>query len=794
MDSATPSRLVRVFISSTFCDFMGERDELVKKVFPELRRRCRMRLVELLEVDLRWGITEEQSQQGATLKICLKEIDRCRPSEAVFFIGLLGERYGWVPPKDYYPKDLLEDPEFAWVRQHSGGRSVTELEILHGVLNNPAMEGRAFFYFRNEGYERRHWEAIRAAYPDLRPEDFTNERVENQTPEDARTRQSELKARVVRAGLKHAPKNYETPQDLARDVLEMLWSKIDAAFPASEVPDALEQESLDHRIFGENRARAYVERPGLFEGLDAHAGGEGPLGRVVIGSPGSGKSALLAAWVRRQGERVVFHHFVGATPQSVNAEGILQRFFGELRRRGIIDRDEPRPANLDALAAGVPVWLEKLSDAGGGIILIDALNQLGSARDRELTWWPKEWPENVRLVFSTLPGEVWRKMEQRGWTAEGWCLSVPPLQPDEKRAVMNNYLALFARELPRALQSTILAAPQTTNPLFLRTVLDELRLRSRHEELSPNLETMLRCEDPAALFVHVLKNLERDFTPPESPGLVHRALGLMGTARRGLSESELLELLSNATLPSREPLPRHYWSPLYLALEDSLVSREGQLSFFHDYLREAVAREYLDEAHEREAAHGRLAQTVTRWREEAAFGATLRTYGFQQGITHLLEVDRTREAVELLLAEDYRETAARTLRETQPVLRDVERVRVAAAIAGTSDPEDAAALTVLALAGREQLTACLRQALDQAATQGHWESVMALSEAAEEETLRLLLACRAIMGGGPPGEESEARLLRDKMARWADGRKEWLELLGWMLPNRRETKIKSQTE
>jgi len=55
--SASTSRLVRVFISSTFRDFMGERDELVKRIFPELRRRCKARFVELLEVDLRWGIT-----------------------------------------------------------------------------------------------------------------------------------------------------------------------------------------------------------------------------------------------------------------------------------------------------------------------------------------------------------------------------------------------------------------------------------------------------------------------------------------------------------------------------------------------------------------------------------------------------------------------------------------------------------------------------------------------------------------------------------------------------------------
>ena len=89
----TDSRTVRIFISSTFRDFSDERDLLVRKVFPELRRRCRERQVELVDVDLRWGITEEEAHQGKVLPICLAEIDRARP----FFMGLLGERFGWVP-------------------------------------------------------------------------------------------------------------------------------------------------------------------------------------------------------------------------------------------------------------------------------------------------------------------------------------------------------------------------------------------------------------------------------------------------------------------------------------------------------------------------------------------------------------------------------------------------------------------------------------------------------------------------------------------------------------------------
>lgn len=84
------SRLIRVFLSSTFVDFQEERSLLVQQVFPSLRRRARSREVEIVDVDLRWGVTAEQTEQGETLPLCLGEIDRCRP----YFISLLGERYG----------------------------------------------------------------------------------------------------------------------------------------------------------------------------------------------------------------------------------------------------------------------------------------------------------------------------------------------------------------------------------------------------------------------------------------------------------------------------------------------------------------------------------------------------------------------------------------------------------------------------------------------------------------------------------------------------------------------------
>ncbi|MDB4579009.1 DUF4062 domain-containing protein [Akkermansiaceae bacterium] len=125
------SRVIRVFLSSTFRDFGEERDLLVKKVFPELRRLCRQRQVELVEVDLRWGITAEEAEQGKVLPICLGEIDRARP----YFMGFIGDRYGWVPEGSEYPEVVVEREP--WLEEHQGGKSVTALPRKVRITHRP---------------------------------------------------------------------------------------------------------------------------------------------------------------------------------------------------------------------------------------------------------------------------------------------------------------------------------------------------------------------------------------------------------------------------------------------------------------------------------------------------------------------------------------------------------------------------------------------------------------------------------------------------------------------------------
>lgn len=98
--------------------------------------------INLYEVDLRWGVTEHETQEAKGLEVCLDEVENCTP----FFIGLVGSRYGWTPDKYVVP----DHDRFDWVKEYPEGRSVTELEMYLGAVKNK--NPHAFFYFRSQAF------------------------------------------------------------------------------------------------------------------------------------------------------------------------------------------------------------------------------------------------------------------------------------------------------------------------------------------------------------------------------------------------------------------------------------------------------------------------------------------------------------------------------------------------------------------------------------------------------------------------------------------------------------------
>jgi len=577
------SRQIRVFISSTFRDMTAERDHLVKFIFPQLRKLCESRGVTWGEVDLRWGITDEQAAEGLVLPICLEEISRCRP----YFIGLLGERYGWIP--EGLSADLIEREP--WLNEHLHGKtSVTELEILHGVLNDPKMAGHAFFYLRDPAYVN-----------SISEKDRNNFTAEN--AKDAE-KLSHLKENIRHSGFP-VRENYPDPKALGELVLDDLTKVINDKWPEGSQPDPLDREAMDHEAYAQSRERVYIGRQEYFDRLDIHAAANDTNPLVVLGESGSGKSALLANWVARyrraHPDALVLQHYIGATPYSADWAAMLRRLMGEFKRRLGLQQDIPDQP--DALRSAFPNWLYMAAAKGRVVLVLDALNQL---EDRDgapdLVWLPPVLPENVRLIVSTLPGRPLDEIQKRNWPT----LKVELLSADERRKLIAQYLAQHAKSLNAARVERIAAAPPSANPLYLRVLMDELRLVRTHEELEERIGDYLKAESPYALYEKVIARWEQDYEGDSD--LVGDTLSLLWAARRGLTETELLQALGKGG----EPLPRAKWSPLFLAMSDALISRGGLLTFAHDFLRTAVENAYLPTEQNQQQAHLRLADYFER--------------------------------------------------------------------------------------------------------------------------------------------------------------------------------------
>eukprot|EP01125_Pyxidicula_operculata_P011243 TRINITY_DN3679_c0_g1_i1.p1 TRINITY_DN3679_c0_g1~~TRINITY_DN3679_c0_g1_i1.p1 ORF type:complete len:1132 (-),score=166.27 TRINITY_DN3679_c0_g1_i1:262-3657(-) len=155
---------VRLFVSSTFSDFHCEREVLVKRVFPELREWCSAMKLRFVECDLRWGIPKD-SNTGETIRNCLSEIDNCSQKNGdPFFLGLVSERFGWIPSQVDIPTDVKY--KYGWI----DGLSMTAMEIVHssfhGYKSNDGNNSNSFssgspekecnpnaaFFFRNPDF------------------------------------------------------------------------------------------------------------------------------------------------------------------------------------------------------------------------------------------------------------------------------------------------------------------------------------------------------------------------------------------------------------------------------------------------------------------------------------------------------------------------------------------------------------------------------------------------------------------------------------------------------------------
>lgn len=555
---------LRVFISSTFRDLQEEREYLVKKVFPEIRAVCRQRGVTFTEVDLRWGLTEEEGALGRIIRICLEEVDRCKP----YFIGLLGSNYGWIPDAHdvYIDAELLA--RYAWVeRAVLQGTSLTELEFIQGVFSSPRPDSRHAFFYHRQG---------------LLEESDDSKRLQ------------ELIERTKETGLPF--REFRRADELGAFVRDDLIAMIDAFWPIDAAPSPLETEHRVHMAFAASRMRAYIPQPEYLRAVNRWFEEETrPL--VIAGSSGMGKSALIAHTAEvlraRHPDAFVVEHYVGASDASATVTGLIRHVIEAIRGRFGID--DPVPTSREEIEQSLGMWFHRLAQEAGdrnipAIVSIDALNQL-EVRAQTLLWLPETIPAGMKLMLSTTPGTAEGQLAKRDWVI----LPMTPIQDERVRqSIIVRYLGEFRKGIASDHLRRLASNDKSSSPLFLRVVAEELRLHGEHETVAEVVIRYVEAADIDEVFQLVLERMERDFGAKSVADL----LGLLGASRSGLSEHELLGIMR---------ISRVELSRLLFALDYHLIRRDGLLGFFHDYLRQAVTARYLPDKETGRHCHRRIA-------------------------------------------------------------------------------------------------------------------------------------------------------------------------------------------
>uniref|UniRef100_A0A8C9PQQ8 Telomerase associated protein 1 n=1 Tax=Spermophilus dauricus TaxID=99837 RepID=A0A8C9PQQ8_SPEDA len=548
-------RSIRLFISSTFRDMHGERDLLLRSILPALQARAAPHRISLHGIDLRWGITEEESHRNRQLEVCLGEVENSQ-----LFVGILGSRYGYIPPN----YNLPDHPHFSWVQQYPSGRSVTEMEVMQFLNRNQRLQpsAQALIYFRDSSFL--------SSVPDSWRPDFISESKE------AAHRISELKSYLSRqkeitcrryscewGGVAAGRPYVGGLEEFGQLVLQDVWNMIQKLYlqPGAQMeqPVPIPDDDLVQTTFQQQRNPPSPARLRLLQ--DTVRQLMQPHGRLslVTGQSGQGKTTFLASLVSAMqapdGAKVaplVFFHFSGARPDQGLALNLLRRLCTYLHRK--LQESSALPSTYRGLVWELhqrllPKAAQCLQPDQSLVLIIDGADRLVDQNGHQISdWIPKSLPRWVHLVLSmSSDSGLGETLEQ---SQGAHVVALGPLEPSARAQLVREELVLYGKRLeesPFNNQMRLLLVKRGSGlPLYLRLVTDHLRLFTVYEQVSERLRTL-----PATLpllLQFILSTLEQEHGHDVLP----QALATLEVTRNGLTMDQLHAVLSAwQILPSR---------------------------------------------------------------------------------------------------------------------------------------------------------------------------------------------------------------------------------------------------
>ena len=603
---------IRVFISSTFNDMHGERDSFTRHVFPALNKKLVSRRVKAVPLDLRWGLTAEDTSDSGlgALEHCLLAIDQCRP----FFVLLTGERYGWRPP-GYRVRDI---PRWDWVRNFEPGHSITAMEIFHGFMRKRYMPMHAFLYERDPAFmdeitdenEARIFAFDGDAPHVLEKRDSLKAAIHEHPYCKSRKYQCRY------GGRDQEGKPFVTGlAGLEEMVLNDLYDAICREFPPPPPPPSpLAMERSLHTFVVEDKASHFLCREEQVAAVDKWVNSfasEPDMPMAIVGGVGSGKTSLVsmvAMPYMHNPKWLVICHMVGASATSSDIHESLWRLCEEIEDVTGIDFNKG-DSSFNAVRTEFGRMIGKMENnllALGRrlLFIIDGADEFTPMNNApSLDWLPLFMPPRVKLLITMTPdSKCLTSISHREPTPPVFVLD--GMKPAEQKELVSFHLNVFGKHLTDTQMNLLLSKTDAPSPLYLTVACEELRLQAQYGMGGSGVDTKIQemaDEVPGMLDV-VLARIERDYQAwLESVGMtdsgkevVKGLLTLLLYSRGGLKQEDLQQLLAQ---PGQTMMSHTAWNRLYHAVEGYVqpIGDFGMYSLAHRTMKEAVVARYFSD-------------------------------------------------------------------------------------------------------------------------------------------------------------------------------------------------------
>ena len=631
------NKTFRLFISSTFSDFVTERDILNDKIFPVVDDFCQQRGYNFQLVDLRWGVTNESALNQNTLAICLDEVKRCRSlSPRPNFLLMMGERYGWIPIPtsisvedfqnilsvasseesavlnqwyildenaiggEYYLKSRYGEyvNDALWGSVESEIRcalhncivnklnadekkvkeittSATEREIFEGLLDYEGVSNNTIALFRKNYYEK----------------DKEQGKIEN------------LKNRIIQKmsadgcdsniiSLDYESESYS--QDFADTIIKALKENISSEIERLSV-EKKETEPKEELKSILDSAGVVFERVNETEKLYEYLNGESRKPLYLYGDSGSGKTTLLAQFVRNNNVKTFFS-FYGLDDKSYALLSSVQKIVNEIKENYKIQKD----FNVDEFNISEALYeaLYSIPENEKALIVFDGFDMFHDISEIKERVIPTILPSNVKVIISSADIDIIRRFCDDNTQV----LKLDWFSFDESKELFDLLLESKNRCISTEAQRKIVEATICggATPLQLKLITEEcLTWRSSDmvDMFPENVDDIAKR--------HIL-NMHLKFG--HNKELVLYALALISAAPYGITEEELQMLLLRFESVrkyfmsedrydyNKEKLPFAVWSRLFYDLKGCLtLSRVKGLivvKFAHQVFYRVFLKEY----------------------------------------------------------------------------------------------------------------------------------------------------------------------------------------------------------